>query len=471
MDRFTLPFREALRICWQSQRLVIVTCMTILAIPAFAGTGTGTGAEATAERGELYLRFKSAFEAGDWAAAEERASALVRLIEASGGGQQRELVNPLTNLGTVAYRRGNFDTAIEYYSRAISLIDGERAGADGLLIRPLHGLGEALLAKGMTSESIMPLKRAVDLSRNVDGLFNPDQVEIVDALIEAYVSTGLLTDAEREHQYVFRVAETNFGKNDLRLLDPLDRYARWFESIGRYATARGLHARALQLAERQSADKPIAGVPALRGLARTWLLEGVYGPEIEPEAQIREVGDPTSGPFMSAAGAGRLNADGERALRFALNIVNSATPRDARLYADVLVQIGDWHLIAGSTQRAQANYLEAAKTLATVGGDAERLLQSPRLLVYRAPAASITRLKPDDPTQYTLHDLEFALEVGADGKVIDAKVVNSTAPEATTRAALMAARKARYGPRVADNQVVSTSSVTLHEKVWVKFTN
>jgi len=462
MDRFTLPFRETLSFFRQAKWLVILSCVTIPYLP--------TQAVAEPERGELYLRFKSAFEAGDWLAAEERAAALVQLIESRDKEDNRELVNPLTNLGTVAYRRGNFDAAIEHYNRAISLIDGERAGADGLLIRPLHGLGEALLAKGLMSDAIVPLKRAVDLSRNVDGLFNYAQIDIVDALIEAYASTGLLADAEREHQYAFRIAETSFGKNDLRLLEPLDRYARWFESVGRYATARGLHARALQLAERQSADKPIVGVPALRGLARTWLLEGIYGPEIEPEATVREASE-SSGPFLSAAGAGRLNADGERALRFALNIVNAATPRDPKLHADTLVQLGDWYLIAGSTQRAQTNYLEAAKTLTAAFGDAAPLLQSPRLLVYRAPAASITRLKPEDPSQYILHDLEFALDIGVDGKVIDAKVVSSTAPEATTRAALMAAKKARYGPRVADNEVVATSGVTLREKVWVKSTN
>lgn len=462
MDRFTLPFREALSCRGRAKWLVILVCTTIPYMAAQAA--------AQPESGELYLRFKSAFEAGDWLAAEERATALVQLIESRDKAETRDLVNPLTNLGTVAYRRGNFDAAIEHYNRAISLIDGERAGADGLLIRPLHGLGEALLAKGLMSEAIVPLKRAVDLSRNVDGLFNYAQIDIVDALIEAYASAGLLGDAEREHQYAFRVAETSFGKNDLRLLEPLDRYARWFESVGRYATARGLHARALQLAERQSEDKPIVGVPALRGLARTWLLEGIYGPEIEPEATIREVGE-SSGPFLSAAGAGRLNADGERALRFALGIVNAATPRDSKLIADVLVQIGDWYLIAGSTQRAQTSYLEAAKTLTAAFGDGVPLLQNPRLLVYRAPAASITRLKPEDPSQYTLHDLEFSLDVGPDGKVIDAKVVSSTAPEATTRAALMAARKARYGPQVANNEVVATSGVILREKVWVKATN
>jgi len=49
--------------------------------------------------------------------------------------------------------------------------------------------------------------------------------------------------------------------------------------------------------------------------------------------------------------------------------------------------------------------------------------------------ASISRFKPDDPTQHTLHDIEFALDIGRDGKVVDAKVVSSTAPSALSRPA------------------------------------
>ena len=208
MDRFTLPLRETLT----QQVTRRLRFGLVVALGCLLAFGQPTSASSASEQGELFLRFKSAFEADDWASAEERAAALVRLIESSGKDSARELVNPLTNLGTVAFRRSNFDVAIEHYNRAIQLIDGERAGADSLLIRPLHGLGESLLAKGMAGEAVIPLKRAVDLSRNVDGLFNPAQIDIVDALIEAYVATGQLSDAEREHQYAFRIAETTFGK-------------------------------------------------------------------------------------------------------------------------------------------------------------------------------------------------------------------------------------------------------------------
>lgn len=436
-----------------------------LALVALAFGSLALAADPTP--GELHLRFKSAFEAQDWVTAEQRAAALVSLLENTPNSDPRALVNPLTNLATVQFRQGRLEEARGHYVRAITLIDGQMGGADPLLIRPLHGLGEVQLLAGEPSEAAVSLKRAVDLSRNLDGLFNPEQLDIVDGLIEAYAAIGRLDDAEREHRYGFRVAETAFGKNDLRLLEPLDRFARWYESVGRYSTARGLHARALQLAERQSADKPIVGVAALRGLSRTWMLEAIYGPEAESETAVPEVTE-RSGPFLSAAGAGRLNADGERALRQALKLISDNKPRDDRLFAETLMQLGDWYLIAGNTSRAHVNYIDAWKILSLLGNDAAAQIEQPRLLVYRAPATSITRQQSADPSAFLIKDIYFELTVGRDGKVTDANIAASDLPEASERSAMMAVRKARYAPRVSNGDIVATERVPFKERLLVR---
>lgn len=438
-----------------------------LTLAAIVSAVCAVALASAATPGELHLRFKSAFEAGDWATAEQRAQALINQLETSTNLDRRELVNPLTNLATVQFRQGKLQEAGETYGRAIALIDGQLSGADRLLIRPLHGLGEVQLLTGDAFEAAVPLKRAVDLSRNLDGLFNPDQLDVVDALIEAYVATGRLEDAEREHRYAFRVAETAFGKNDLQLLEPLDRFARWYESVGRYSTARGLHARALQLAERQSADKPVVGVAALRGLSRTWLLEAIYGPEVETETPVQEVNDRT-GPFLSAAGAGRLNADGERALRQALKLISESKPRDEKLFGETLVQLGDWYLIAGSAQRANSMYLEAFSVLSAAGPEARKQLEQPRLLVYRAPPASLTRQRSADPSTHVVKDIDFELTIGRDGKVTEAAVASSDVPEATERSALLAVRKARYAPRVGNGEILPTEGVRFKERLLVR---
>jgi len=415
---------------------------------------------------QIFAQFKSALDANDLTNAKARAEELVAAVEIRHGKDARELVNPLTNLGTVQFRQGDLDSAEQSYRRAVALIEGQISGADRLLIRPLHGLGETWLASGRPAEAAIALKRAVDLSRNLDGLYTFDQLDIVDALIESYVKLGRDIDADREHQFAFRIAETNFGKRDLRLLQPLNNFARWHEAMGRYSTARGLHARALQLAEELSSDKPTAGVPALQGLARTWLLEAIYGPEAT-EGPAVEAADPGDA-FPSSAGQARLNSEGLRALGFAVDIIRKSAPLDAQLLGEALAQIGDWHLLSGNFSRATSSYAESYRALEPLGSEGRRFLEAPRRLIYRPPAISISRLRPPNPEDYVVRTVEMKLKIGRDGKVQDAAIANSAAPENSNRAALLAARKARFAPRIEDGRPVETENVMMTEQLLIK---
>lgn len=453
MAGFPLSFRTTL----------IVLCAVAAAGAPAAYSATGSSTE---EPLQIFARFKSALEANDLVAAEQRALALVAVTEARHGKQARELVNPLTNLGTVHFRRGEFALAETAYQRAIDLIDGQLSGADRMLIRPLEGLGETWLAMNRPVEAAVALKRAVDLSRNLDGLYNAAQLDAVDALIEAYAAAGLTAEAEREHQYAFRIAETTFGKRDLRLLDPLDRYARWLESAGRYATARGLHARALQLAEQLSKDKPLVGVPGLRGLARTWLLEAIYGPEVsaQPGFEFSENAD----PFIVGNNQTRLNSEGVRTLSYAIDIIRRNNPVDQKLLGETIAQLGDWYLVSGNQSRANSAYAESWKALAAASPSATTTLATPRVLVYRAPSSSVVRMRPTNPDDYAIREVDMRLNVSRDGKVTDVTVAGSSAPENSTRAAVLAARKARFAPRIVDGEPVETEGVVLREQMLVR---
>lgn len=438
-------------------------CLPVVALTSLLAVAQAQPAPSAEARSSAFVSLREALERDDLDAAARHATELVTLTEASFGTSARELVNPLTNLGTVALRRGDWATAQLHYQRALNLIEGQRGGADPLLVRPLHGLGETLLATGRAAEAVGPLKRAVDLSRNLDGLYNESQIDIVDALIETYVALDNLADAEREQQFALRVAETTYGKRDLRLLDPLDRYARWFEFVGRYTTARGIHARALQIAEQSSADNVIVGVPALRGLARTWFFESLYGPEAEP--------DPTTvlndGPILAATG-NRLSADGERALRMALDLVVQRTPVDQRLRGEIQSQLGDWYLVAGNSSRTARQYRDAWDSLSAAGPEARAALDAPRLLYYKPPPISTRRLRPEDPAQYVERGVEFSLKVDRTGRVTEATIVTTDAPEAVQKSALGAVKRARYAPRLVEGEAVDTEGVALRETLFVR---
>ncbi|MCC6170475.1 MAG: tetratricopeptide repeat protein [Gammaproteobacteria bacterium] len=433
--------------------------------PSPAPPSAPSPAATDAERHDVYKAFRAEFDADHFTAALPIAQRLVELTEQQYGPDDRQLVNPLTNLGTVYYRLGDYPAAETAYLRAVRLIEGKLAGADRMLMRPLTGLGETYLATRQHAEAATALKRAVDLSRNLDGLFNVEQLDILDPLIESYVALDRLQDAEKENQYAFRVAESAYGRNDLRMLEPLDRLARWNEFVGRYTTARGLHARALMIAESVAGRGTPQSVGSLRGLARTYYLEFIYGPE---EAEAPPDPFQANASLQQMGQENRLNPDGERALRYALEALSKVDPVDRRARGETLVELGDWYLIGGATAKANQAYREGWKELVAAGNDAAVLLQAPRRLAYRPPSASIARARPNDPGSYEERYVETRFKVLADGKVADVETVGTDAPQSIEKATLFAVRKARYAPRLENGEPVATEGVTLRERVLVK---
>jgi hypothetical protein len=434
-----------------------------------AAAASPSVAATDAERIAAYQEFRALFDAGNYAAALPIAENLASQTEAQYGKESRELVNPLANVASTHYRLGNRDTAEALFKRSVQLIEGKAPGADRLLIRPLHGLGESYLEAEQYAEASVVLKRAVDLSRNLDGLFNLQQLEYLDPLIEAYIGQDRLADAEKESQYAFRVAESAFGRGDLRMLEPLDRYARWFEFVGRYTTARGLHARALQIAENQKGRNSVEGVPALRGLARSYYLEFIFGPEESESGSSNDPGTPVSSIAQAPpAETGRLNPDGERALRLALEALGKQDPVNKSARGETLVDLADWYLIGAQRDKALNAYREGWSELNSVGPDALKPLIAPRRLAYRPPSASIARARPSDPENFEERFVEVSFKVGVDGKVSDVVTVATDAPPAIEKATQFAARKARYSPRLENGEPVVTDGVTFRERVLVR---
>lgn len=424
------------------------------------------GAVTDVERVDTYRQFRALFDSRLYPQALPLAEQLVTMTEEQYDADHRELVNPLANLGTVQYRLKDYAAAEQSYNRALKIIETGANPTDRLLLKPLAGLGATQLATGRNAEASTTLKRAVDLSRNLDGLFNVGQLSVLRPLIESYVAQDRLQDAEKEHQYAFRIAETAYGKEDLRLIEPLDFFARWYEHVGRYTTARALWARALTIAEKKGGVGSVATVDPLRGFARTFQLEFLYGPERTEEGG--ELGGmytaPTTAGFDSA-GAPRLNPDGERALRLALGSLEKHSPNDNARRGLVLVELGDYFLCGGSGKAMDA--YKAAWQQLSLAGDTSQL-SAPRQIFIRHPVASVARFRGDDPAQYDEYLVKVQFTVTKDGKIADVAAIDTPLVDSLERSVEAAVRKARYAPRIENGEPVDTQGVTFVERVLVK---
>jgi TonB family protein len=428
-----------------------------------AWAASPVGAVTDAERINVNQQFREAFDARKYEQALPLAQQVVALTEEQYGKDARALVNPLTNLGTVHYRLKDYPSAEKEYQRSVEILEKTAGSTDRQLLRPLQGLGASHFKENEYVDASVALKRAIDLSRNLDGLFNADQLQILEPLIESYVALDLTQEAEKEQQYALRVAETAYGRMDARMLQPLDRYGRWLEQIGRYTSARLLYARALTIAEQTAGRGSLTAVEPLLGIARSYRLEFVNGVEEVPASQSA-FADNTDLPAL-AGDAQRLNPDGERALRLALQAIEKTQPVDHKRRGDTLLEFGDWHMSAGTPSRAVEMYREAWKDYVQAGDTT--VLTQPRLLIYRPPPSSSKRssLKADESDE---HFVEVKFDVTVEGRTENVAVSGSDATESQQRATVSAVKKARYSPKFEAGEPVEVRGVTLREKILVK---
>lgn len=430
----------------------------------------------TADRAGTYRAFREQFDARHFDTALPLAQQLVEQTEQQFGRDSAQLVNPLVNLATTQLRLKDYAGAETTYKRAVKLVETHQGGYSHEIIQPLLGLGMTYSASGDYAASASTLKRAVDVSRKIDGLFNPAQLELLDPLIASYTALNSYDDAQREQQYALRLAESTYGKDDPRIVPALERTAGWLESQGRFMTARQIHARALDIERKSGGTNNIGMTGPLRGIARTYRLEFLVGPErVDSSASTEDtlppiggVAGPTAMPSNATgvSASATLNPDGETALETALKIFDANPGKAPGERAQTMVELGDWRLIAGNTRDALTAYREAWKALKEPGTSGTAVLEAPYPLTYRAP--SIARPPQSDPDTYTQHYAEIEFTVTAEGRVKDAVLGANDVSDSSGKLVLGAVKRARYRPRFVNGEPVASAGVRYRETIYVR---
>jgi len=272
---------------------------------------------------------------------------------------------------------------------------------------------------------------------------------------------------------------------------PLERSARWQEKMGRYAIARALYARALQIAEQAGPKAASNTVEPLEGIARTYRLEFVNSDA--DESDTSDVYAPAHRADPAVQNAQRLNPDGERAILMALKAIDKAEPADHFRRGGAFVALGDWYLSSDLPNRGLAAHRRAWKefvlagasgsapggsepagaawgTAATGASAAVGLanpLAAPRQLAYRPPLASVSRAKADRDNVEE-HFVEVSFTVTREGRTSDVITVATDATAAQQKTVMSAIRRARYAPRFENGEPAETTGVRFRERLLSK---
>jgi tetratricopeptide (TPR) repeat protein len=445
---------------------------------ACAGTALAAGPDTAAllaERQAAYREFRAAFDTGRYSDALPHAERVVVLTEQL-AGDPAELPRALDNAGATQYRLGDFVAAEASYGRALQLLEERHGAASRQLLTPLRGLALTYQAAGRRDAAVPLLERAVAISRRSDGLFNDQQIELLEPLIEGYVATGRWQDAEQAQLYAYQLNERKY-RGDPKLNPALKRLALWYEQTRRFASARRTWSRMYVISTDEAHPNLVGAVDALRGMARTHRLEYLYGPEVVNEAEAQNADslgfrmdsaerDPFGRRIQSGTAISyQLDPQGREYLQAALALVERADPPQPYARGILLVELGDWQMLARGGDARQL-YARAWPLLPHEPGAAEGALRNPLLypgqLLYRAPAAA--RRYADLPEAAVIvHYAVAEFTVAADGRVQDAKVVEGDADDDQKASFLNALNRAVYRPRYVDGSATETEKVRFRE--------
>jgi tetratricopeptide (TPR) repeat protein len=416
-----------------------------------------------------YQAFQREFSAGRFESALPLARELVTIIETA-DPLSDELPTAYNNLGVVQFRTRDLAGAEASFARALDLLEGTQGISSRRLVSPLAGLGAVYAAQGQHARAVDVLQRAIAISRRADGLFNLDQLDMLDAAIRSYEALGVTEGVERESRYALQIVQQQYGFDDPRTLPVVTKLAGWYEKTERYVSARALWIRAVEIASKEGNGRNAATINGLLGVARTHRLQYARDPGSMEGAVVI---DPLTGrpdPLMNTAGVqvqAKLNREGEAAAQRALEILESTPEPPKALMARALLELGDWYITAHDPARAVPYYERAWPLLGEMLAPGEQNpLASPRPLHYRPPPATTRNLgRPDQAT--ITRKMEFNVDIGPTGEVTGVTPLPSGATANQTATVRRALEKAWFSPRFEDGKPLATTGF-LFAEYWVE---
>ena len=236
---------------------------------------------------EAYQQFRNLYDLARFDEALPLAKRVVELSESS-GERDHELPIAYNNLGATQYQLADYPAAEGSYRKSLELLESTQGISSRRLVVPLAGLGAVYAAQDQHAVAAELFDRALAVSRRADGLFNLQQLPLLDQAADSRYAISDFGGAEREHLYALKVAEQNFGYGDARTLPALLQLGAFYESLREFIAARNMYMRARDVSLKPGVYDPNS-VKALVGIARTHRLQYTMDPDtLESQQPARD---------------------------------------------------------------------------------------------------------------------------------------------------------------------------------------
>lgn len=386
--------------------------------------------------------------------------------------------------------------AVPRYEQKVKALELSGGVYDPELTENLVGLGKAYLSQGNLVDAEAAFRRALHTSRVNDGLYNPDQVPILDQLIDVNTATSDWPDLYQNYSYLYWVSKRIYGADDPRLLPVIDRIGKWhlrvfasdvsmqpFEHLN---MANDLYGHALRIIETHYGANDPRLVNALYGVVLTnYQIAVQLSAAAESNATLVEPARPFDDRSRRLQeGARSLDelmlasyVRGKTAMDriVAIQAANAQLPPEA--YALALVHQGDWFLLFNKWNSAEETYSQAYHVLIDKGLPREEVnsfFARPRSL----PAIGLpgTEPEPEDVQGAEEHRLTeeqvlteehpyvlVSFDVSKSGRARNIRIIESNPPDSISlqRKARKSIAASKFRPRLENGEPVDTTDMQL----------
>ncbi len=267
---------------------------------------------------------------------------------------------------------------IDSYEQALEELEFKGGAWSVQIAEELTTLGSLLHQQGDYEESVEIFARAVHINRVNYGLYSPEQIPLVEKMVDSHVALGQWREADEQQQYSFFVQNKAYGPRDPRMISVFQNLARWnvttfYRGIDPDPTQRLLQTYLLYRAAADTVEahfgqrdpryiELLQDVAGASDMMSRYALEGTAaGTDASPDRRLvtNFVGSPTS-PQGGSGG-------GEQALRRIVDFYSDDDRPDNQetllLKATAMARLGDWHLMSDRRQAAMRAYKDAYEEL------------------------------------------------------------------------------------------------------------
>lgn len=437
------------------------------------------------------LQGKLAF--GEYTEAVDPARQLVDLAVVEYGPDAAELAEPWINLGQALELAGEKDQAGAAYLESIRLVTRQYGSLDARLVRPLAGLGRLAQGSGNHEEAVEFFSQARYLLRRREGLYTLQQVPILESTANSLMALGQAEAADRKRSILFQLYMREYGPDSLELIEPLMRLGNWSglmylsldassqakmvcmidrRAVPDYNTSnpcvapgqRDLYRMAISIIEDNFGEDDPRLIGPLRAMANSYYLMSVrWVRRQDTQASAYSGGAPTT--YYEAV---NQETGAREALERALQITRKQADYDPRSEAQLLVDLGDWHVaFRRSIPKGLQYYQQAWQLIANGEGGADEanlIFRDPKQLLVKGTSLSQSRSYTggySDSENPLKGNIVIQFDVSNDGSVLNATILEPAQPDlqGEARRAISALSKSYFRPRVENGVAVYTAAI------------